>query len=192
MFGGDVAQVTEQVHGFVIAQQHMQPAARRGRLLLQPHQQIHDLPRSGATVQQVAEADHMAGACCPVVLCIDDSRLAQQLVEFRIRAMHVRESQHARHVVPLGLRGRLQRGWWRSRQCGRGGQHHTGQSQNTPQPRHCAVPGGVGTATMLPRSTCFSSAFKRSCTCLISLSVSPICTRPAFWRTPPAGVKLAL
>ena len=120
--GLDVAQVAEQVHRLVVAEHDVQLPARRLRLALQPHQQVHDLARIGAAVEQVAEAHEMRVPGRPVVLRVDDAGLVQQREQFRVGAVHVGESDHAIDAAPLHRRG-LGLHLLRAAESDRGDQH---------------------------------------------------------------------
>ena len=96
----DVAQVAEQVHRFVIAEHDVQLAARRACLALQAHQQVHDLARIAAAIEQIAEAHDVRGAGGPVVGSVDHAGLAQQRHELVVGAVHVCERDHAWDIAP--------------------------------------------------------------------------------------------
>ena len=70
----DVAQVAEHVHRLVIAEHHVQLAARGARFALQAHEQVHDLARVVAAIEQVAQAHHVRASGAPAVLRVDDAR----------------------------------------------------------------------------------------------------------------------
>ncbi len=102
----DVAQVAQQVHRLVIAEHDVHPAARRARLALQALQQVHDLARVGAAVEQVAEAHQVCAAGGPTVLAIDDAGLTQQAQQFGVGSVHVGKGHDTLDPAPLRLRRR--------------------------------------------------------------------------------------
>lgn len=55
--GGDIAQVTGQVHGFVIADHGDDLTVGAGRFFLQPHEILDDLERIRAAIDGVAGLD---------------------------------------------------------------------------------------------------------------------------------------
>ncbi len=125
--GVDVAQVAEDVHRLVVAQQDVQLARPRLRLALQAHQQVHDLARIGAAVEQVAQAHD--DASCPAAQwswasTIPVSRSKGE--QFGVGAVHVRESDDAIDSAPTApariaprLRRPTDQAEWRSiRQAG--------------------------------------------------------------------------
>jgi hypothetical protein len=75
------------------------------RFSLQSHQQIHDLARIGATIEQVAQAHEMRVPGCPLVPRVEDAGLAQQPKQFVMSAVHVGECDYAIDSTPLQRRG---------------------------------------------------------------------------------------
>ena len=65
--------ITEDVHPFVIAEQHVDPPARAPRLALEAHQQIDRLANLVAAIQDVAGLDQPGGAAAPFLLGVDQA-----------------------------------------------------------------------------------------------------------------------
>ncbi len=61
----DVSQVAEHIHGFMVADHDVYLAAGYRGFRLQANQQVHDLARVVAAVEQVAQADEVRLACRP-------------------------------------------------------------------------------------------------------------------------------
>ena len=76
---GDVARIVEgdagDVHLLVVAEEHVDHASRRGRFLLEAHEEIEDLLGPGAPVHDVAELDEMGLAAGPVEVVVDEADL---------------------------------------------------------------------------------------------------------------------
>jgi hypothetical protein len=98
-----VTQVAEHVHRFVVAEHDVQLPAGGPGLALQSHQQVQDLARIGAAVEQVAQAHDVRPSGCPAVLRIDDAGFAEQRDQFGVGAVHVGERDHSIHAAPLHL-----------------------------------------------------------------------------------------
>ncbi len=96
--GAHVTQVAGDVHDFVVAEHHVHGAAGGAGLGFEAHQQVEDLARLGAAVEQVAQAHEVRRPGTPVQRIVDDRGLAQHGDELRVRAVHVGEGHDAIHA----------------------------------------------------------------------------------------------
>ena len=87
-----VTQVADDVHDFVIAEEHVHGAAGRLRLLLEAHQEIEGLSRIRAPIDDISESDQVCLAAAPVQRIVDNRRLAQECDELVVRPVNVREN----------------------------------------------------------------------------------------------------
>src|SRR6185369_17514652 len=70
-------QVTHDIHHLVIAEQAHHPAPGPARFALQRHQQVHDLSRLGAAIQDVPNLHQRGLTACPVVLLVYETDMLQ-------------------------------------------------------------------------------------------------------------------
>ena len=87
----------------MVADDDVHAAARRGRLRLQAHQQVHDLARIVAAIEEVAQADEVCRARLPVQVPVDHTLRLEQGGQFGVRAVNVGEGDDALDVLPLDL-----------------------------------------------------------------------------------------
>jgi hypothetical protein len=100
-----VAQITDEIHHFVIAQQHVNRATRLARLALETHEQVQHLARLRAAVEEIAGADQMRIAGLPVRGGVDHARFAQYRNQLGVRAVDVRERDDTPCAFDAGIRG---------------------------------------------------------------------------------------
>ena len=128
--GVDVAQVAEEVHHLVVAEQHVGTAAGRGALRLEPAQQVHQRPVVEAAVEKVAGHDEVVVAADPAQLVVDQAGRAEQPDQLVVIAVDVAHGDDPGDPLPLpdrvGLwrRGRRDRG--EQQECGQGRGRHRG------------------------------------------------------------------
>ena len=107
-FRRDVAEIVEDVHALVIAEQHVDAAAGPARLPLEPHQEVVRGAHVGAAVEDVAGLHQARGAADPFLFGIDQARRLEDLRQVRAGAVDVADGDDAR--ARRGLRLRRRRG----------------------------------------------------------------------------------
>ena len=94
--GRDVAKVACDVHGFVVADQHVYPSAGPGGLSFQVDEQVHDLARVRAAVEEVARLHELRAAAGPLATAVDDTGVLQHVDELVEAAVHVADGHDPR------------------------------------------------------------------------------------------------
>ncbi len=82
----------------------MDVAAGRLRLLLQFHEQIHDLTRFAASIHHVAGLYQMGLAASPIIFVIDDFGRPQNLEKLIVIAVNITGGYDAIQAGPNGFR----------------------------------------------------------------------------------------
>ncbi len=72
-----VAEEAEEIHGFVVAEDHLHPAAGLGGLGLESHDQVEHLPDLEPAVEEIAELDIGRIAAGPLQVLVEDAGLLQ-------------------------------------------------------------------------------------------------------------------
>ena len=106
--GAHVAQVADDIHDLVVAEQDMHGTARGARLALEPHEQVEHAPRVGPAVDEVAEADEVGVRTAPAQRAVHDALGTKQRNQLVEGAVNVRENHHAARA--LDAPGRVTRG----------------------------------------------------------------------------------
>ena len=70
-----ISEIADKVHDLVIAEQQMHAPTVIQRLAFESHEQIHDLSRVGASIEDVAGYDEMSRTAAPTLLLTQDTRL---------------------------------------------------------------------------------------------------------------------
>ena len=105
-FRRDVAEIVQDVHALVVAEQHVDPAARPARFTLEPHQEIVGGANVGAAVENVAGLHQACGAADPFLFGIDQTRRLEDLRQVRAGAVDVADGDDAWACRGLRLRRR--------------------------------------------------------------------------------------
>ena len=109
---GDVAQIANDVHGLVIADEGMNGAGFRG-LYCSAINQVQHFPGSGAAVDHVSIEHQMRGAAGPGVLVVDQVRGAEKFHQPVVIPMDVSQGHDAldpgKGVLRRGAKGQAQR-----------------------------------------------------------------------------------
>ena len=129
-FRRDVAEIVEDVHPLVVAEQHIDTTAGPARLPLDPHQEVERRAHVGTAIEDVAGLHQARGAADPFLFGIDQARRLEDLCQVRAGAMDVADGDDAR--ARRGLRLRRRRG-----------QRKGGDGKNRQKSARCAGIGAV-------------------------------------------------
>ena len=75
----NIAKIAIEIHDLVIAQQQMHAAVAAASLFLEPHDQVHDLARLRASIQQVTREYQVCLAAAPCKAAVEDFRCLKRL-----------------------------------------------------------------------------------------------------------------
>ena len=101
--GGHVAQVAQDVHAFVVAEQHVHAAAGAPGLALEPHQQVHDLSDVVTAIGEVAGLHEPRVPAAPSLFLVDQAGCPEDLREAIAGAVNVADCHDSRVVAGLGF-----------------------------------------------------------------------------------------
>ena len=99
-----VADITRDVHGLVIADQHMHPTASTFGLPFQLHQVPHDLERVGPAVRHVTQLHEVGVAAGPTQAVVYQPVALERLDVLLVVTMHITDSHDAIDALPDLLR----------------------------------------------------------------------------------------
>jgi hypothetical protein len=81
----------------------MDGASGPARWALEAHQQVHDLARVGAAVEQVAGLYELGFTAGPTVFSVDDADSAQQPHKLIVVAVYVSDSNNALRITGIAI-----------------------------------------------------------------------------------------
>ena len=104
-----VAQVADEIHRLMVADEDVNPAAGIHGLGFEPHQQVHGVARARPAVENIADDNEMGCATRPRHLLVDDACALHRFDHGRVRAVHVSDRDDAFSAVHGPLCGFRQR-----------------------------------------------------------------------------------